>query len=62
MANKNHRNNFIHHQKNGDYGGAEDLVQAEKKYLESRNKNGKKIWWALQFLVAAFGLLFFLWV
>jgi len=42
VANKNHRNNFIHHQKNGDYGGAEDLVQAEKKYLESRNKNGKK--------------------
>lgn len=35
-------NNFIQHQKNGQYGGAEYLIQAEKEYLVNPKENGKK--------------------
>lgn len=37
-----YKSNFIGHQKNGEYGGAADLISAEKEYLENRTEKGKK--------------------
>lgn len=36
------RKNFISHNKTGEYGGAENLIQAEKEHIGNREKNGKK--------------------